>query len=133
MVEVAPRQGRCRVGGPLFETFIVDRGHRSCRGRGGRLRIPASAIHERLRPFLDSILLAFSVLGQILMMERRVENWWAWLLVNTLAVPLYASRGLQVTSILYAAFWVNALVSLSRWRRLANIGVHGYNKYDYKR
>ncbi len=84
-------------------------------------------------PFLDSILLAFSVLGQILMMERRVENWWAWLLVNTLAVPLYASRGLQVTSILYAAFWVNALVSLSRWRLLANIGAHGYNEYDYKR
>lgn len=66
-------------------------------------------------PFLDSIVLAFSVLGQLLMMERRVENWWAWLLVNTIAVPLYASRGLYVTSVLYAAFWVNALVSLRRW------------------
>ena len=70
-------------------------------------------------PFLDSIVLAFSVLGQLLMMERRVENWWAWLLVNTIAVPLYASRGLVVTSVLYAAFWVNAIVSLMRWRRLA--------------
>ncbi|HJR57841.1 MAG TPA: nicotinamide riboside transporter PnuC [Vicinamibacterales bacterium] len=71
-------------------------------------------------PFLDSVVLAFSVLGQLLMMERRVENWWAWLLVNTIAVPLYASRGLQVTSVLYAAFWVNALVSLVTWRRLAS-------------
>jgi nicotinamide mononucleotide transporter len=70
-------------------------------------------------PFLDSIVLAFSVLGQLLMMERRVENWWAWLLVNTIAVPLYASRGLLVTAVLYAAFWINALVSLVRWRRLA--------------
>ena len=70
-------------------------------------------------PFLDSIVLAFSVLGQLLMMERRVENWWAWLLVNTIAVPLYASRGLYVTSTLYAAFWVNALVSLRKWRSLA--------------
>jgi nicotinamide mononucleotide transporter len=70
-------------------------------------------------PFLDSIVLAFSVLGQLLMMERRVENWWAWLLVNTIAVPLYASRGLSVTAVLYAAFWVNAVVSLVRWRRLA--------------
>ena len=70
-------------------------------------------------PFLDSLVLAFSVLGQLLMMERRVENWWAWLLVNTIAVPLYASRGLVVTAVLYAAFWVNAVVSLRTWRRLA--------------
>jgi nicotinamide mononucleotide transporter len=72
-------------------------------------------------PFLDSIVLAFSVLGQLLMMERRVENWWSWLLVNTIAVPLYASRGLYVTSVLYAAFWVNAVVSLRKWRSLARL------------
>lgn len=70
-------------------------------------------------PFLDSVVLAFSVLGQLLMMERRVENWWAWLLVNTIAVPLYASRGLHVTAVLYAAFWINAIVSLVKWRALA--------------
>jgi nicotinamide mononucleotide transporter len=70
-------------------------------------------------PFLDSIVLAFSVLGQLLMMERRVENWWSWLLVNTIAVPLYASRGLYVTSVLYAGFWINAIVALRKWRALA--------------
>jgi nicotinamide mononucleotide transporter len=70
-------------------------------------------------PFLDSVVLAFSVLGQMLLVYRRVENWWCWLLVNTIAVPLYASRDLYLTAALYAAFWVNAVVSLVRWRRLA--------------
>jgi nicotinamide mononucleotide transporter len=70
-------------------------------------------------PFLDSIILAFSVLGQLLLMDRRVESLWCWLLVNTIAVPLYASRGLNVTAVLYAAFWVNAVVSLRHWRALA--------------
>ncbi len=70
-------------------------------------------------PFLDSVVLAFSVLGQLLLIWRRVENWWCWLLVNTIAVPLYAARGLYVTAALYAAFWVNAVVSIGRWRRLA--------------
>jgi nicotinamide mononucleotide transporter len=70
-------------------------------------------------PYLDSVILAFSVLGQFLLMDRRVESWWCWILVNTIAVPLYASRGLYVTAILYAAFWVNAIVSLRRWERLA--------------
>jgi nicotinamide mononucleotide transporter len=67
-------------------------------------------------PFVDSAILAFSVLGQLLLMRRRVETWWCWLLVNSLAVPVYWQRGLHLTSLLYAAYWVNALVSLQHWR-----------------
>ena len=74
-------------------------------------------------PFVDSIILAFSVLGQLLLMDRRVESWWCWLLVNTIAVPLYASRGLYVTAVLYTVFWVNAIVSLRYWRILAGSGL----------
>ncbi len=70
-------------------------------------------------PFLDSVVLSFSVLAQFLLMGRRVENWWFWLLVNSIATPLYAVRGLHVTAALYAAYWVNALISLLRWQRLA--------------
>ena len=67
-------------------------------------------------PFVDSAILAFSVLGQFLLMQRRVETWWCWLLVNSLAVPVYWQRSLHLTSLLYAAYWVNALVSLRHWR-----------------
>jgi nicotinamide mononucleotide transporter len=77
------------------------------------------AFTDAYAPFLDSTILAFSVVGQLLLIDRRVETWWFWLLVNTIAVPLYASRGLDVTAVLYAAFWVNAIVALRRWRKLA--------------
>lgn len=70
-------------------------------------------------PFIDSAVLVFSVIAQLLMMGRRIENWPVWLIVNTIAVPLYYSRGLVLTSILYLAFWVNAIVSWWWWRRLA--------------
>jgi nicotinamide mononucleotide transporter len=70
-------------------------------------------------PFLDSAVLAFSVIAQLLMMGRRIENWPVLLVVNTIAVPLYYSRGLMLTSVLYAGFWINALVSWWWWRRLA--------------
>jgi nicotinamide mononucleotide transporter len=70
-------------------------------------------------PFVDSAVLVFSVIGQVMMMQRRVENWGFWLLVNTIAVPLYFSRGLYLTSLLYAGFWVNAVVSWITWHRLA--------------
>jgi len=70
-------------------------------------------------PFVDSVVLVFSVIAQVLLMQRRVESWPFWLLVNSIAVPLYASRGLYLTSLLYAAYWVNALVSWRHWRGLA--------------
>ena len=57
------------------------------------------------------------MLGQLLLMARRYETWWCWLMVNTVAVPLFLSRGLTVTAVLYAAFWINAVVALVRWRR----------------
>ena len=69
-------------------------------------------------PFLDSVVLSFSVLAQFLLMQRRLENWPVWLLVNTVAVPLFASRGLYLTAALYAVYWVNALVSWRHWWRL---------------
>jgi nicotinamide mononucleotide transporter len=70
-------------------------------------------------PFIDSLVLTFSVIAQLLLMRRRAESWWAWLLVNSIAVPLYVSRNLYVTAALYSAFWINAVVGLIRWRRLA--------------
>lgn len=77
------------------------------------------ATTDAYAPFPDSTVLVFSIIGQVLMMQRRVENWSFWVLVNTIAVPLYASRGLMLTSVLYAGFWVNAIVSWRNWRRLA--------------
>lgn len=68
-------------------------------------------------PHWDSIVLTFSVLGQFLLMGRRVETWWCWLVVDSVAVPLYTSRELYVTAGLYAAFWINAWIGLRRWRR----------------
>jgi nicotinamide mononucleotide transporter len=70
-------------------------------------------------PFIDSAVLVFSVIAQLLMMGRRIESWPVWLLVNTIAVPLYFSRGLYLTAFLYMCFWVNAIVSWIWWRKLA--------------
>lgn len=73
-------------------------------------------------PFIDSAVLVFSVIAQFLLMQRRIENWPFWVLVNSIAVPLYASRGLYLTSGLYAFYWFNALFSWYWWRRLARAG-----------
>jgi len=67
-------------------------------------------------PFWDSAVLASSVLAQILLMRGHWQTWPMWLLVNSLSVPLYLSRGLQLTAGLYALFWLNAWWGWWRWR-----------------
>ncbi|QIL89538.1 nicotinamide riboside transporter PnuC [Microbulbifer harenosus] len=67
-------------------------------------------------PFLDSGILVFSVIGQCLLMQRQLECWLFWLLVNTIAVPLYASRELYLTAFLYSAYWINAILAYYYWR-----------------
>ena len=68
-------------------------------------------------PFLDSTVLTLSILGQLLLVQRRYETWWVWCLVNVLSVALFSSRGLWVTAALYTAFLGNALWALRAWRR----------------
>lgn len=67
-------------------------------------------------PFWDSAILASSVLAQILLMKGHRETWPAWLVVNTLSIPLYLQRELHLTAALYTAFWVNALWGWWRWQ-----------------
>lgn len=67
-------------------------------------------------PGWDTTLLVGSIIGQILLMNRKIENWGFWLLVNTIAVPLFLSRGLYLTSVLYAAYWVHAIIAYRKWK-----------------
>jgi nicotinamide mononucleotide transporter len=76
------------------------------------------AYTDAYAPWADSAVLVSSVLAQLLLMHRRLEAWPCWLLVNSIAVPLFWSRGLHMTSVLYACFWVNAVVGYLHWRRL---------------
>jgi nicotinamide mononucleotide transporter len=72
---------------------------------------------DAFAPYIDSLVLTFSVLAQLLMMQRRIENWSAWLIVNSIAIPLYLSRELYVTAFFYGIYWCNVMYGLSYWRK----------------
>ena len=57
--------------------------------------------------------------AQWLLNRKRIENWILWIVVDALYVPLYVSRGLLLTAVLYAVFLAMAVVGLTRWRALA--------------
>lgn len=69
-------------------------------------------------PFWDSVILTFSILGQFLIMKRKIENWYMWFIVDSIAIPLYYLKGLYLTSLLYMALLVIGVYGYLNWRKL---------------
>jgi nicotinamide mononucleotide transporter len=58
-----------------------------------------------------------SVAGQILMTRRYLENWWWWIAVNAISIPLYLVKNLHLTAGLYALFLLLAIAGLVEWKK----------------
>ena len=68
-------------------------------------------------PMVDAIVAGMSIAAQILMAQRRIENWVLWILVDAIAIGLYASRDLYATGALYAIFLLLSVAGLVGWHR----------------
>lgn len=64
-------------------------------------------------PWWDAGVAITSVAAQLLLARRYLENWALWIVVDAVAVPLFASRGLWLTSGIYVV-----LLGLSMWGAL---------------
>jgi nicotinamide mononucleotide transporter len=70
-------------------------------------------------PWWDAAVAMGSVASQILLARRAIENWIGWIVVDVLAIGLYASRGLTLTAGLYGLFLILAIVGWLEWRKAA--------------
>ena len=69
-------------------------------------------------PYLDALPTVGSLAGQYLLARKWVDNWPAWVAVNIFSVLLFATKGLWLTTALYALF---ALMALAGWRAWASL------------
>ncbi len=72
-------------------------------------------------PWWDAAVAMGSVAAQILLVQRRIENWVGWIIVDVLAIGLFASRGLNLTAGLYGVFLLLSIWGLIEWRRAARV------------
>lgn len=68
-------------------------------------------------PFWDSLTTTLCLAAQYLLCRKRIENWWLWIAADLIYVPLYFSRHLPLTAVLYAGFIVLCGIGLFRWRK----------------
>ncbi len=70
-------------------------------------------------PWIDSALLAASLVATVWAARRKLESWWMWIVVDIAYVGVYVVKALYLTAVLYALF-----VGLAFWGwRLWTLGL----------
>lgn len=68
-------------------------------------------------PWWDAFILVFSLIAQWWQARKLLENWPAWVVIDTVAIGIYWAKDLRLTSGLYVIFWLLALWGWREWRR----------------
>ena len=66
-------------------------------------------------PFWDAAVTVLSVVAQTLMARRYVESWLVWIIVDALAIGVFASKALVPTAALYSIFLGLAIQGWFSW------------------
>lgn len=69
-------------------------------------------------PWLDAALTIASLIAQWQIARKQLENWLIWIAVDIVYVPLYLSRELPLTALLYLVFLLLAISGYRRWKKL---------------
>lgn len=68
-------------------------------------------------PFLDSFITVMSILATFYMVQKKVECWIIWLLIDVVATYVYFIRDLKFYSLLYFFFCIIASFAIWNWAR----------------
>ncbi|MEI7460087.1 MAG: nicotinamide riboside transporter PnuC [Pirellula sp.] len=70
--------------------------------------------------FWDALTTSLSLASQWMLNRKQLENWLGWIIVDTIYIPLYFSKGLYLTAILYSIFLCMAFIGWKQWHRSWN-------------
>lgn len=66
-------------------------------------------------PLADASILTLSLAATYGQAHRLLESWLVWIVVDVISVPLYLSRGLYPTALLYVVFGVLCVLGFREW------------------
>lgn len=68
-------------------------------------------------PYIDSFCTACSLVAQVFLARKVMENWLIWIFVDIIYVGVYIFKGLHLTAVMYAIYVAIALMGYIDWRK----------------
>lgn len=78
----------------------------------------AKHLHAAL-PYLDAVLMSYSLVATWWGARKHIANWWLWIVVDIVYIGEYIYKDLWPTALLYAGLVGLAILGLRAWRRAA--------------
>ena len=72
---------------------------------------------ENPMSYLDSAVTVLSIVATWWLVKSYIEQWWLWILADTLSTILCLTQGMWWMAVLYAAYTASAFIGLIYWRR----------------
>lgn len=69
-------------------------------------------------PFIDSFCTAGSLIAQIFLARKVLQNWLIWIFVDIIYVGVYFSKDLYATGLMYALYIIIATMGYLDWRKI---------------
>ena len=68
-------------------------------------------------PYIDSFCTACSLVAQVFLARKVLENWLIWIFVDIVYVGVYIFKGLELTAVMYAIYVGIALLGYIDWKK----------------
>jgi nicotinamide mononucleotide transporter len=68
-------------------------------------------------PFIDSFITVMSIVATYFMIQKKVESWIIWIMVDVIATYLYFIKGVKFYSLEYLVFTILAAFGFWNWRK----------------
>jgi nicotinamide mononucleotide transporter len=75
-------------------------------------------------PFVDSMVAWASVFATFLVARKVYENWHWWLVIDSVSLWLYFTRGLYLTMLLFGLYLMMIVIGMREWRRSSQTVAH---------
>jgi nicotinamide mononucleotide transporter len=72
-------------------------------------------------PLVDAFVSILSLTANWLLVKRKVENWVLWILADIIYTVLFFYKGLHLSSVLYMAFLILAILGFKKWNQTKDI------------
>ena len=66
-------------------------------------------------PYIDSMTTWSAIWATFLVARKVLENWWYWLVIDSVSVLIYWARDLQLTSVLFVIYVILVPIGLISW------------------